>query len=70
LEYSALKNIAFIAEAYLFHVMFMDQLKQVEVEISPNAGGPPIEFIDEKESLMEIDTSNIDNQVLFVACGY
>ena len=32
LEYNSLRYVAFVAEAYFFHINFMDQLRQVELE--------------------------------------
>uniref|UniRef100_A0A914GSH3 UBR-type domain-containing protein n=1 Tax=Globodera rostochiensis TaxID=31243 RepID=A0A914GSH3_GLORO len=62
LEYNALRNVAFVAEAYFFHLIFLGQLKQLELEngigvvdVQNGVGG---DDIDDNEALMEVDGTN------------
>ncbi|KAL3072374.1 hypothetical protein niasHT_033592 [Heterodera trifolii] len=60
LEYTALRNVAFVAEAYFFHMIFGDQLKQLELEhgigISDHDDDGADEVAnDDEETPMEVD---------------
>lgn len=60
IEHSALKNVCFVAEAYFFHINFMDQLKQAELElelVKTRADGH-----EREESLMEVDNSGVEEE--------
>ena len=61
IEFNALKNVCFVAEAYFFHINFMDQLKQAELELE--LGKAKADGGNEREeSLMEVDTTGVEEE--------
>lgn len=57
LEYNALRNVTFVTEAHFFHLIFTDQLKQLELEYGLGIGEEGTGVKDDAENSVEMEVT-------------